>query len=396
VSSTTCRHVAPTRRGWRARGGGREEGEEGGRGHGRGRTAGGAIPPFILPSPSPPPHIHCHARTLTFLPTTSTLASFSLPGSCNQNAGFHGVTFDGAHVAGNLLTIAATMGSVIDSSSVFLNFNMNGLFVEGGHETMISDSWFAVFPWNSPNRTDVADTSGIWIAGNDHYVQNVIVYSSQFGAKVTGAANIVSGLHTWNLDTGDGGVGILNTMSQNRFVGCYLDYDDLILEGDGAQQTVVVDGFFLGGGQIVFKAKPGQQQVFGVSLQNNEWYATGSAPLAVDETLAPWTSVVDLTFAGATLQQGQPWVGVTASLVQPVARPSDVFDFTSQLLFPSIPIASASATVYVLADGSATPVPVGLNFTGLTVNAFFGPYPGGNGIPSVRVAVDQSQHSSGQ
>ncbi len=288
------------------------------------------------------------------------------------------------------------MGSTIDTSSVFLNFVINGLLVDGGHETMVSASWFAAYPWNSPNRSDVTGSAGVWFAGNDHYIQDVIVYSSQFGAKVTGAANMVSGLHTWNLATGQGGVGILTTSSQNRFEACYLDYCDLIIEGNAGQQTVVVDGFFLGGGQVVFKAQQGQQQIYGVSIQNNVWFATGSPALAVDESEASWTSVVDLFVSGSTLQQGQPWIGVTASQVK-AGAPSQgspasyTFDFSNQLLFPSIPIVSASATIYQADGGANAPPAVSVNFTGTTATAYVGPFAGAY---SVRLAVDQSQHTS--
>jgi hypothetical protein len=33
--------------------------------------------------------------------------------------------------------------------------------------------------------------------GNDHYVTNTIVFSSKIGVAVYGAANILTGVHTW-------------------------------------------------------------------------------------------------------------------------------------------------------------------------------------------------------
>lgn len=117
-------------------------------------------------------------------------------------AGFHGVTFDGAHIAGTNLEIACTMGAVVDSSrcaavvwpllaagcccaalgldiallprllplccSVVLNFNTNGIVLTAGHETMISDTWIAAWPWSSRNRR-FCTSNGINIAGEQQW-----------------------------------------------------------------------------------------------------------------------------------------------------------------------------------------------------------------------------------
>ena len=66
------------------------------------------------------------------------------------------------------------------------------------------------------------NATGILVAGNDHYVSDVIVYSALIGVELSGAANVISGVHTWNCATGKGGVGILNTAGHNHFTGCYL------------------------------------------------------------------------------------------------------------------------------------------------------------------------------
>lgn len=74
---------------------------------------------------------------------------------------------------------------------------------------------------------------GVAVDGNDHFLTNVIVFSAQTGVRLGGSANLVTNVHTWNDATGDGGVGIYNAASQNRFVGVYLDFTDLILAGEG-------------------------------------------------------------------------------------------------------------------------------------------------------------------
>lgn len=322
-------------------------------------------------------------------------------GSCNQNAGFHGVTFDGQHIAGTLLEIVATMGAVVDSSSVFLNFVLNGIVLQGGHETMISDTWIAAYPWSSPQRRTTQST-GILINGNDHYVTNTIVYSAKVGVWITGAADILNGVHTWNQNTGDGGIGILNQMSQNRFEGCYLDYNDMVLRGAGAQQTVVSGGFFLGGAQLIFETvAPNQLEVYGTSIMGNEWYATGSAPLAVNESAGSWQEIHDITITGSTLVPGQPYVGTTATQIASnlpaSANDTWFFDFSSQLLFPTRPILYATATLSGVPVGGDSVVPnVLVNYSTqagspLTVTVYA---PGTSGRNyTMRVTVDQSGHS---
>ena len=229
-------------------------------------------------------------------------------GSCNQNVGMSGLTVDGSHVAAGCVNIMTTMGATLDSSSAIFGFNSTGIKVAGGHETMISDTWVAAYFWNQPEKEKNGAT-GILLAGNDHYISNVIVYSARVGIELTGAANIVDGAHTWNCATGNGGVGILNRESQNRFTGCYLDFNDLVLEN--AQQVTVSDGFFLGGGQLVFAAPAAGSAIVATTVSGNVWYDTNGAALAVDETAGTWTSAQDLLVTGST-QPGAPR-GVTVA-----------------------------------------------------------------------------------
>ena len=93
-------------------------------------------------------------------------------------------------------------------------------------------------------------------------------------------------------------------MSQNRFTGVYLDFNDIVLLGNGAQQTTIEDSFFLGGGQIKFTAPKANSIVFGVSILGNVWYDTNSPTMAVNETLGTWTSITDLVVAGSNIQSG--------------------------------------------------------------------------------------------
>ena len=65
---------------------------------------------------------------------------------------------------------------------------------------------------------------------------------AKVGVSIDGAASILEGVHTWN----GGGVGIVVNGSyaiQDRLLGCYLDYNTLVLVDPS--QTTVEDTFFL-------------------------------------------------------------------------------------------------------------------------------------------------------
>lgn len=240
------------------------------------------------------------------------------------------------------------------------------------------------------------NSTGIMINGNDHYVSNTIVFSSRVGVAITGAADILNGVHTWNCATGNGGIGILNQSWQTRFEGCYLDYNDLILDvaRGGAQETTVADGFFLGGGQLVFKATTPKDTVQSVAVTGNEWGGTGAPPFAVDESAGKIVSVTDFQVFGSLLSPNQPYAGPTATLyAAPQASDTWTFNFTSALLFPSVPIEPSSIDVQLISGSTAAPSSVPAAVASYSapsqVVTVFAPGTGGNGY-SVRVSVSQS------
>ena len=285
-------------------------------------------------------------------------------GSCNENVGMSGLTVDGSHVAAGCISIAATMGATLDASSAIFGFAQTGILLAGGHEAEISETWVAAYFWSDPKK-ERNNAVGIKIAGNDHFVTNVIVFSAQIGVEVTGAANLINAAHTWNDATGNGGIGILNTMSQNRFVGCYLDFTDLKLVGSGAQQLTVADGFFLGDAQLVFAASAPGQAVYGVSLAGNVWYDCGQPALASNETLGTWTSVTDFSMVGTSYcGKDQTRTGLARATITTGGADSASVDFSRVLLFPNAPIASATASAV---NAAACSVGVGAIGPGATV-----------------------------
>ena len=70
-----------------------------------------------------------------------------------------------------------------------------------------------------------AGSTAIELFGNDHVVSDVIIFGGQVGVHVTGGANLIEGVHTWNDATHapSPGYGILISNTQSvRCLGVYL------------------------------------------------------------------------------------------------------------------------------------------------------------------------------
>ena len=117
---------------------------------------------------------------------------------------------------------------------------------------MITDSWFGEYLYSDSKNYPNAQATGIQIFGNDHYVTNTIVFSSKIGVHVTNPANVLTGVHTWNMNA-PSGIGILSESTQNRFLACYYDGNDIIVKAP-IETVSIEDGFFLGGSQVVLQA----------------------------------------------------------------------------------------------------------------------------------------------
>eukprot|EP00055_Hartaetosiga_balthica_P010730 m.46832 g.46832 ORF g.46832 m.46832 type:complete len:512 (+) comp7289_c0_seq1:185-1720(+) len=158
-------------------------------------------------------------------------------GSCNEFINIRDMMLDASHTSAGGVHITSTMGVTI-GPAFFIGYLVNGILVSGGHETMIFNSWLAEFYWSSTSKQGTS--VGIRLDGNDHYVTNTILFDwSSVGVMMTGAANILTGVHTWN----GGGIGVINASNRNRMVSCYLDYNYLELQY--ASQFTITNSFFL-------------------------------------------------------------------------------------------------------------------------------------------------------
>jgi hypothetical protein len=165
--------------------------------------------------------------------------------SCHEFINLHHLLLDANHVAAGGIKASAIMGATIDAVFV-THFPYVGIQIDEGHEVMIANSWLAEWYWKGDHPTRGCynqNSIGIQINGQDHYVTNTIVFHcTKVGVQIHGGANVLEGVHTWN--GGGTGIQILKGSSQNRLIGCYLDYNSLDAYTP-IQRLTVEFGFFL-------------------------------------------------------------------------------------------------------------------------------------------------------
>jgi len=145
----------------------------------------------------------------SFLVVVGIPGSCRIPqGSCNLAINFDELFFDGRRVA-SALQINNVMGTTVENS-YFLNFSSYGVQINAGHEVMMQHCWLGETPFDYPfSETDLPRAIAIQINGNDHFVRDVIVFSSKIGLEVNGAADYISGTHVWFPDNVSGNAAVL-------------------------------------------------------------------------------------------------------------------------------------------------------------------------------------------
>ena len=97
-----------------------------------------------------------------------------------------------------------------------------------------------------------------------------------------------------NLDSPDSGIGILLSApdyTQNRVIGCYLDFNSLVVLDPSL--VVITDCFFLCGGSIVVQATL-KGTIAGLSITDNEFALCNNDTIIFDERQYPFTTVNDV------------------------------------------------------------------------------------------------------
>lgn len=234
---------------------------------------------------------------------------------------------------GGGIAVVNSLRTTIDNCYI-VHFNTDGIWVKGGHETMIRGAYIGqhITAGGSPGERNFNGT-GINLNGNDNAVTDTVIFSAAVGVLISGQANALTGVHCYNKATGFGGTGIylkLPNLTQTRIVNCYLDYTGIVSEDP--VQLIVSNSFFLGDGAVVFKAVKGVIQY--VNIVNNLFAGLGRGTdiVQLDESNAAFTDVDGVVVE----QNGVKGMALRSTVAKGMVRgngKSWTVDFSSVLLF---------------------------------------------------------------
>ena len=254
--------------------------------------------------------------------------------SCTENVNLEDLFLDATAIA-NGVRFTAVIGVNAGPDIFIVNFTQVGVDMEAGHEVELHESWIGSCWYTPPsacwlNASALNDTVGILINGNDHLLNQVVVFAARSGIIVNGAANILTSCHTWNTqeESVSDAVGIQVNSWQNRLVAPYLDYVPLVLKG--AAMTSITNGFFLdGAAKIVFLPDPNNYPVQGIYISGSE-FAGGGDVFAIG---TGFTGLQDVTIVGSLHDDAAAHRSTTASRTLINVSSPWVFDFTDNLVF---------------------------------------------------------------
>lgn len=149
---------------------------------------------------------------------------------------------DGQHRSGGI-RLNGTCAMTIGPGSVVQRFVGQGIYVMGGCEVMIDRCWLAELPQAHMDPT----ATGILIAGNDHDVTNVVVWSMLVGLHIaSGGDTMVTGVHNWypgNIELEiPGQILYLVESGSNRFDSCMIDNGKAVFKGGGLRDNRWMNG----------------------------------------------------------------------------------------------------------------------------------------------------------
>ncbi|XP_024378245.1 polygalacturonase QRT3 isoform X1 [Physcomitrium patens] len=205
------------------------------------------------------------------------------------------------------------------------HFESDGILVEGGHETIIRDSFFGQFitTGKDPRESDFTGI-GINLISNDNVVSDVVIFSAAYGIAVSGVGNFITGVHAYNKAARLGGVGIylqLPGYTQTRIVGCHLEGTGIIAEDP--LQLEISSSFFSDDANILLRSTKKSHAISYLTIINNMFTGSsrGVPVVQLDESAGRFTAVYDTivdqntaygmnlkaTVARATLASSYTW-----------------------------------------------------------------------------------------
>ncbi|CAN4080396.1 unnamed protein product [Withania somnifera] len=225
---------------------------------------------------------------------------------------FRDILFDSGYRGGGLYVVDSARIRV--TSCFFVHFSTEGVLVQRGHETFISNTFMGQHPTVGGDRGE-KDFSGIAIdlASNDNAITDVTIFSSAIG-----------------IATYFGGTGILVKASQNRINNCYLDYNSIVIEDPFLVH--ISNGYFLGEGNVVLKAINGR--ILGLNVINNMFSGNPSTMTPILNLDGEFTDI-DQVVVDQNNVNGMRLKSTAAKLSVAGNGTKWVVDFSSILVFPN-------------------------------------------------------------
>ena len=143
-------------------------------------------------------------------------------GEHTEDTTFEDLQLDCAQTGGGLHTSGALRVHV---SRVYVHgFTTVGVRATQGHEVHLTDSFLGQWWWGEdPTKPAGGNASGtaVLVDGQDHWVDNIIVFSAAIGIEMRGGAAVISNSHVYN----GGGPALLVRGHAIRVLGCYFDFN---------------------------------------------------------------------------------------------------------------------------------------------------------------------------
>jgi hypothetical protein len=355
----------------------------------------GVSSPIVFPAGYGNYNIEGGAITaLAGFPVNATLLTVgneaSGKGQAVRNVAIRRVTLDGSHIAGTVLGVLNGQNANIGPAVLIQGFSQFGIRMQGTGAGYIHHSWLGERPPGSDIPRENVTGTAISLEGDEHdcFIESVIVWSGLVGVKSGGGANQISGLHTWNLNTRSGGIGVLVERGKGKIVDSYSDFSPFVIQDP--QSMIVSNNLFLAEGNLVLRAV-NSTTVTDLVVSNNRFASEGEYSNDTVIIDGVFTEVTDTIFDGNVADALWNVRSTRATKTVPIAAEATVarLDFNDTLLFPLVPIQSVRCDLQATAPVAMVthPVPDTSDPLGVTVHLSGGP----GSSSSVTCTVDQSK-----
>ncbi|EDQ85067.1 uncharacterized protein MONBRDRAFT_29580 [Monosiga brevicollis MX1] len=267
------------------------------------------------------------------------------------------VTLDGAQRVGAALDVRNGQYVNLGPALMIYGFNAFGIRMNGTGGGYIHNSWLGEMPPSTFTGLTTATSAtvrelhnltatAVSLEGSEHdcYMTDVIIWSALIGVASVNGANTLTHVHTWNLATVDGGIGMFIEHGSGKIVNSYMDFAAMVVQDP--KSMIISENLFLGRGNLILEAVT-TNTMQDLVITNNRWWSEGH--YGGNDTIivrGNIDSVVDVVIENNVADELWVQRSTRATLSGPVpfGRGSAQLDFSGALLFTQ-PIQTASCEV---------------------------------------------------